>query len=189
MPLVAADLIVETGSGSALANSYLGLAEAAEYHRLRANAAWAAATEDARVGALIQATQYMDIRWTFEGEIRVDDPAQALAWPRNGGGFDDEPLYDARGVDVRNTVPVAIRQATAEYALRALSGALLPDPTVPDDAGRHVILKREKLGPLEEETRYSDTRAPATLRRYPEADRIVRASGLAGSGSDRVIRA
>lgn len=187
MPLVAADLVVEDGTGLDNANAYLGLVEAAEYHRLRANAAWDTATEAAQVAALINATQYVDIRWSFIGDILVDDPAQALSWPRDGGA--DEPLYDRRGVDVAETVPLAVRQATAEYALRALAGALLPDPTVPDEAGRFVSLKREKLGPLEEETRFSDTRAVQTTRKYPEADRLLRQSGLLAELSDRAGRA
>lgn len=187
MPLTNADLVVEDGTGLANANTYVSRSEASDYHRLLDNAAWAAASEHQQVAALINATQYVDLRFRYAGELVEDDPPQALAFPREDS--DAGELLDARGIDVSGTVPVQIKQATMEYALRALADALMPDLTTPDDAGRFVTLKREKLGPLEEETRYSAGRGIQTLRRYPEPDRILRLSGLCIGLSDRAIRA
>lgn len=58
-------LNVEDGTGViALANSYVGVAEADNYHVARGNAAWAAAaTEEIREEALIRATDYIETRF------------------------------------------------------------------------------------------------------------------------------
>jgi hypothetical protein len=172
-------LIVEDGTGVANANAYASLAFADSYHALRANKTWADATVAAKTGAIIRATDYVDQRWRFVGQ--TTEAIQALAWPRinaidvNGALHDDE-------------VPEPVKKATAEYALRALERALLPDPST-DDGGKFVTLKREKLGPLEEETRFSEALGRAFTQPFPSADRILSRSGLVVSNSNRTIRA
>lgn len=188
MPLVEADLVVEDGSGLANANSFGTLAEAAEYHRLLDNTLWAAATENDRVAALIAATQYVCQRYLYIGVLEVRSPTpQSLEFPRVSE--DGSALYDARGIDISGSVPAVIKQVTFEYALRALSGELLPDPTVPDAAGRFVTLERKKLGPLEKELRFAAGKPLTLLRKYPKADRMLRMSGLVTGAGDGVIRA
>jgi len=189
---VAADIIVEDGTGLDTANSYVSIADGDVYHEHRSNSAWTEATQDRKATALIHATEYLDMRWKFVGSPTFPgDPtnlAQALQWPRT----DDAFITDARGNQYADDeIPFWIVNATLEYALAYLvTGRLLPDPTVPDDAGRFVTLKREKLGPLEEETRFSDSKAVTTsTRKYALADRIIRQSGLTESGSDKAIRA
>jgi hypothetical protein len=194
-----ADLVVEDGTGKDDANSYSSIATATAYARLRQSgplARWALADESNRVAALIIATDYVDRRWQYVGAISVEDAGsgdpQALAWPRNNYGGD---LYDVEGIDVTDTVPLQVIEATIEYACRALDSTtyqavpLYFDPEIQDDAGRFIKMKREKLGPLEEETRYSESRAVGYTRNYVNADKIIRNSGLLAGAGERAVRA
>jgi hypothetical protein len=182
MPLTDADLTVEDGTGIEDANAYASRAFVTEYHRLNGNAAWAAADEDAQVRSIIQATTYIDQRWTFIGQrVFVE---QTLDWPRLDA-------VDRDGIDwyVKEELPLVLRRATAEYALRALSVSLAPDPTIDvDDAGRFVTMRYERVGPLIDERRYSDRRAISYLRPIPAADRMLVKSGLVTS-TKRTVRA
>lgn len=187
------DLVVEDGTGLDNANSYASIADGDTYHSLYSNTTWTDADGSQKATALVHATRYMDLRWEFFGEVVYPDDAgvlgQALKWPRTNSGAS---LIDARGNEIGDDeVPRIIIDATLEYALEyLLTGSLLPTPSVPDDAGRFVTLVREKLGPLESETRFSDTRSTSLTRKYSQADRMVRRSGLAmGVGGSRAVRA
>jgi hypothetical protein len=179
MPLSSSDLIVEDGTVVADANAYITIAFADSYHELRGNVSWANADEPQKVAAIVQATDYIDSRWRFVGTR--DDEDQTLEWPRAGA-------CDKDGFEQEDNVPTIVKQTVAEYAMRALSASLLPDPEV-DPNGKYIIYKREKVGPLEEETRYSNTRSPSFLKPYPAADRRLTASGLVISAGGRVIHA
>jgi len=61
-------LVCEDGTGLANANTYVAQADADSYFADRANAAWAALSSDQKASALIQATQYLDARYTFIGQ-------------------------------------------------------------------------------------------------------------------------
>jgi len=186
MSLTDADLIVETGTGVTNANSYATRAEATAYHTLRDNTDWLDVSSDqhATTLSLIRATDYLDRRWNYVG-LQFSS-TQGLRWPR---------LYafDAEGNDVSETLPLVIKVAVMEYALRIVAdaGRLMPDPEVDDDSGRVVISKREKVGPIEEETRYSDAlaSAPRVIRAYPEVDRMLIMSGLVTPLGGHVVRA
>ncbi len=178
------DLIVEDGTGVVDANTYIDRTDSAEYHRLRGNSLWAVATENDQVLALIRATQYIDTRWHFRGVIFVED--QGLIFPR------ESLFYDRNGFDVSETVPEQIEDATCEYALIVLGdGVDLVDlAPIPDqsDPGS-ITMKREKVGPIEEETRYKATSGLRTTLSYPLADKIITTSGyLRGDGSGGTIR-
>ncbi len=69
-------------------------------------------------------------------------------------------------------MPDRLKQAVAEYAVRSRSATLRPDPTV-DDTGAEVTLKREKVGPIEEETQYRVGGTIATAKPYPAADALI----------------
>ena len=92
----------------------------------------------------------------------VDNPApQRLSFPRTS-------LYDRDGTLIQG-VPLLLKQAAAEYSVRAKGAILLPDPTV-DGSGRAV--KRQKIGPIE--TEYVDGSAIVNLiKPYPAADRLL----------------
>lgn len=190
-----ANLIVEDGTGKDDANSYASIAEADAYafdRQVGPFIAWSAANESNKVAALIIATQYVDLRWRYVGTITVEDAGsgapQALKWPRG-------PAFDADGIDVSDEVADQIIDATLEYAARAIdpstceARALFFDEENLDSANRFIKLKREKLGPLEEETRYSESRATSKIRDYGKADKIIRESGLLAASGERTVRA
>lgn len=181
----AADLVVEDGTGKSDANSYNDIATVTAYCNLRQDsftARWAEADEPNRVAALIIATQYLDLRWLWEGAItNVGDDLtlpQKLQWPR-------EFTLDDRSVEIDNDeIPDRISEAISEYAVRALDPTtfdavlLLPDLETQDAAGRHIIETLNQVGPLKEQTKYSSTKGRTRFPDYGTADRIIRKSGL-----------
>lgn len=140
---MAITLIPEDGSGIADANTYAAQADADAYFANRANATWAAASADAKAAALIQATQYLDARYTFKG-VRLTD-TQALEWPRQqppitvGVGMWTEVI--ARDSNFLAWPVQRVKDACCEAALRALAGPLYQDQ---DSA----IVLSEKVGEI-----------------------------------------
>lgn len=94
----------------------------------------------------------------------LDEGEQPLAFPRRY-------LYTEDGAAVYG-VPLKLRQATAEYAVRALAAILAPDPAV-DDRLQPVVSKREKVGPIEEQTTYAAGGVFRLIKPYPAADRLL----------------
>jgi hypothetical protein len=121
-------LTVEDGTGLAGANSYVSLPDADAYFAARLNSTWITKTDDERSSALIQATQYLDTRYSFRGCQVID--TQALAWPRYNRGL---PAY--------NWPVKRVKDACCEAALRAATGALFAD----QDAS---IVTSEKVGDI-----------------------------------------
>lgn len=87
--------------------------------------------------------------------------AQSLSWPRRN-------VYNEGGVEIV-TVPDQVKNAVSEYALRALTASLLPDPST-DESGQLVVKKMEKVGPIETETELLAQQS-VILKKYPAADR------------------
>lgn len=139
-------------------NTLVALDTANTYFSDRAVTAWADADDPAREAALIRATDYIDTRF--------------------GDRFTDEAL-------ALTEVPVKLQRAACEYALRALSARLAPDPVL-DAAGVPVVTVRSKLGPLEEQFQVVGNGSPDLLRSYPEADMLLK--GLLNPAAQRVIR-
>jgi len=134
--------------------------------------------------AIIEATQYIDDRFTYKG-----CPLNSVADGQNTQ-FPRSDLYDGRG-DLVEGLPLRLQQATAEYALRALSGALLPDPERADNGGQ-VILQRDRVeGAVETETRYAEGVNQGALRPFPKADRLLQqyTSGTPGGSQSFLDRA
>lgn len=158
--------VVEDGTGKATATAYVSVAYADTYFNDSQNTTWSAATDDAKQGAIIKATRYIDGRWEDRmlGQRQFVD-VQALAFPRYG--------YDKLGRLLDDVVPTDVKKACAEYALRALSGDLARDPSF-DTTGKQVQRTRRKVGPIETETEYS-AQSASGVRSYPEADFHMRA--------------
>lgn len=158
-------LVVETGSGSATAESYISVTDATTYHSDRGNAAWAAlASDTVREQLLRKATEYMlqVYRQAWKG-VRMTS-TQALDWPR--GYVYLEPVITGANQEfpnlvADNIVPTEVKRACAELALKANSGPLAPDLT----QGK----KKVKVGPLE--TEY-DQYSPQT-KRYRSIDLML----------------
>lgn len=130
-------LIVETGAGLETSESYVSVAEADEYHASRGNAAWDLI--DDKEALLRQATDYM--LQTYRGKWKGyrTTAIQALDWPRAEVALNDvagpSDFYISNEI-----VPVEVRRACAELALRASTEQLLPDET------QQVI--KETVGPI-----------------------------------------
>jgi hypothetical protein len=88
---------------------------------------------------------------------------QSLEFPRSHA-------YTISGVPILG-VPDILKRATCEYALRALSQVLVPDPSS-EDNGYIATRKFEKIGPIETDTEYLISRMDE-LKRYPAADYLI----------------
>lgn len=164
-------LVVEDGTGLSNANAYVSESFVDTFHADRNNTSWADATSPEKQAAIIRASEYIDKRFgrRFRGFRKLKE--QALEWPRLSSFDDDGFLFS--GTD---DLPRQLEKAAAEYSLRAfLCGVLAPDPIPPvpkqslesgetdrtDEAGTvitgEVTRKKERVGPIEEETWYETT--------------------------------
>ena len=137
-------LIVEDGTGLSTAESYISVADADTYHSNRGNTDWAALTTAEKERLLRISTDYMvavyRLRW--DGYRYVN--TQALDWPRIYVPVRDICSVNAFPQYVDNDiVPTQVKNACAEFALKAKSETLLEDQT------QGTI--REKVGPIEVE--------------------------------------
>jgi len=159
-------LIVENGTGIANANSYTTESFADAYFADRGNGAWSLATTANKEKALVKATDYIELRFAdrFKGNLSPD--ATTLSWPR-------QYVYDRKGKLIGLVVPNDIQKATCEYAVRALSADLLPDPTVAS-SGQAVKRTVDIVGPIETEIEYEGGASrPDLIRPYPIADKLL----------------
>ena len=177
-------LVVEDGTGLVGADAYISVANADTYFLASANATWAVATIPAKEVAIIKATRYMEKRFGTKWKGLIASSEQALGWPRRY-------VYDERGTELVDQVPVQIARACAEYAVQALINPLIPETVYPIADGAPVPFGRinrkvEKVGPIYEETYYSTGGAQASrvgsgsslvdgdkVVQYPEADFLI----------------
>jgi len=114
---------VESGTGSATAESYISVADASTYHTARGNTAWAGlASDTVREQCLRKATDYMRQAYRSRWQGYKVNEDQALDWPR----YDVE--VEGWGVD-SDIVPEEVKRACAELALKASAAELAPDLT------------------------------------------------------------
>ena len=123
-------LIVEDGSIVAGAESYISVLDANIYHANRGNSAWTETETSAKEAALRKATDYMlqVCRTRWQGWKVAE--TQALDWPRNSVYVDQTINYNNQitaHLIPNNVVPLEVKKACAEYALKALSGELFAD--------------------------------------------------------------
>ena len=89
---------------------------------------------------------------------------QVLEFPR-------QYLYDAAGILV-DGIPARLQEAMYEYAYRAQSAALAPDPTV-DPSGLKKTMTEKKVGPIVTKISYAENQLPVITTPYPAADRLL----------------
>jgi hypothetical protein len=111
------------------------------------------------------------LSWDYAQLVLPSSGEQPLEWPR-------DYVYSRAGIALTG-IPEKLRQATVEYASRAITAGLMPDPVV-SDTGQDIRRKFEKVGPIEEETVYS-TQVREVFKRFPEADKLL-AELIIGSG-------
>ncbi len=146
--------VVEDGTGINNANSYTTVQEFRDYCADRGIDV--VADTDAQIqGNLISATDYIDLTNTYKGEATFD--TQALQFPRT---------YD----DVDYSVPTKVKYATIEMALSSRSGSDLFS-----DSSGTVTSKREKVGPIETELDYADSKAlKSNSTRFPKVNDLLK---------------
>lgn len=164
--------IVEDGSVVAGANSYATLEYALSYFADRNRSSEFAGTEDQQRGWLVDATSYIDMRWSTRFASTPFAASQSLAFPRalsSGAAW----------------MPDQLLRATCEYAARAKRGPLAPDPTV-DASGHSVVMTGRKVGPIERTFAVAAGSKITTFRSYPAADALI--APLLLARSRQVIR-
>lgn len=165
-------LTVQTDDGTASgANAYPSVAEFKAYHDARGNAY----TDDDVLIAegIIRATDYVDQRFRFRSTKLLQ--AQTTAFPRVL--FTDDDGFDVTGI------PVALKNATNEYALRAMTAPLFQDAPAPD-GGRIIDAITQKVDVIEQAITYAPSTGGgnAVMPAYPPADLMLQRAGLIISG-------
>lgn len=171
---------VEDGSGVANANAYASEASVDAHHDDRGNAPWTGTTT-VKQQAIVRATDYVDKRFGPKFRGFRESKQQGLEWPRLSAFDNDDFLW--------NGVPDPLKKAVAEYALIALQINLLPLParpfsildpatgTVTSGVSGQVQGKREKVGPIEDETKYFSSNELITNKK-PGASSSTMVSGF-----------
>lgn len=94
----------------------------------------------------------------------LDDGPQPLEFPRSG-------CTDRDG-NVVTGVPLVVRQATAEYAVRAVGSTLDADPAT-NVVGAVLTRTKRVVGPIETENEYAVSGVIRIYKPYPAADRLL----------------
>lgn len=171
--------VVEDGTGLSTANCYFDIAFADEYFADSGRSVEWGADTALKQQAGIKATQYMDLIFgpRLQGNREKKSPMQALQMPR-------ENMYDSDGELVEG-IPLDWKKACCEYAIRALTSSLLPDPS--SNTGTSTLKRKtEIVGPIETTIEYEGA-STTLIRPYPLADLLVRPY-LTLVASGRVIR-
>ncbi len=156
-------LVVEDGTGTLVAESYISVDDCKSYLDARGKTAFGLANTEQQEVALRVATDYIDTVYGSKMTgYRLRD-GQALSFPRYAVMVDDVVLP-------ASPLPRALLNATCEAAHLALTTDL---SAALDPAGR-VIEKEEVVGPIREKTKWAD-RAPNVAATYPSIDRWMRA--------------
>lgn len=177
---------VEDGTGLDDSNSYASVAEADSYFTDRLNTTWTSLGTSVKESNLIKATDYIDQRFglRFIGSRVFEE--QALAWPRSDTG---QSTLDFDEDTETGVIPVKLKYACIEYALRANDGPLAPDPEI-SDSGVSMVTTMEKVGPIETRSERASGSSNAAsvniLRPYPGADMYL--NGLLIPGGNRTFR-
>ena len=160
---------LETGTGIPGANAYVDEAYVDTHHADRGNTAWSTFSTTLKEAAIVRASEYIDKRFGLRFRGVRATKGQGLEWPRLSA-------FDADGFllsDV-DALPRQLEKAAAEYALRtAICGVLAPDAPTPvpkqdltdpvcanrpdQEATGQITRKKERVGPLEEETWFETT--------------------------------
>jgi hypothetical protein len=169
-----APFVVETGTGSATANSYCSEATATAYHETYGNPdPWLAATPFDHQDALRQATRALDFRYgSYWSGIRAGS-TQALDWPR-------AYAYDAAGNPIpATTIPARLQQATAILALLHIQGEnIMPSTQTGADIKSETL--NSASGASKSVTYIGGKRAET---QFPIIDRMLSSAGLTSGGA------
>lgn len=148
---------VEDGTGVVDANAYTTEAFVDDYFSDRGIATWTG-TSTVKQQAIVKATDYMDKRFGNRVKgITAFPGIQATVMPTTAFTL----------------IPTQWQRACAEYALRALTAPLAPDPTV-EATNRTVSEEKKVVGPIEKTIKYEAGKQTNAFRSYPEADALMK---------------
>lgn len=154
--------VVEDGTGKSDANSYASVAQADAYFFDRMITGWSGTTTE-KQAYLIKATDYIDTRFGRKFISSKSSETQSLEFPR---------------VDISG-IPAKLIMATCEYALRAKTSPLAPDP-VQDATGGKVAAKKTIVGPITTSITYAEKISISHFKMYPYADELLATLVLSG---------
>ena len=162
---------VQNNEGTVVgANAYITVQEFKDYHTDRG--VDVSDFDDQGIeSAIVRATDYLDQRFIFVGGRRLGRE-QTTEWPRTDA-WDRDRYYI-------NDIPPEVKEACAEYALRALAAELNPDPER-NASGVAVLSKSEAVGPISESVTFVGG-AVFQMPKYPAADQKLVRAGLVRSG-------
>ena len=129
------ELIIEDGTGSPVANSYVTLAEVKAY--VEQTSKPLTNPDEDIIRSIIAAARYMECITRFKGSRQTVD--QALQFPRKG-------LRDGDGNSLDGVIPVAIKRAQCQLVQDSFTSGQPLLSNAPTYA-----LKRRTLGPLTQE--------------------------------------
>lgn len=145
------------------ANTFCSLEYADNFHQQRGRATWAAATEEVRKAALVNATDFVNNEFNWKGIRSYTEEHQTypqfLEFPRDG-------LLDDRDFWLEG-VPDAVQRSVAEMAYHMVSrNSTDAYPTQNTVLAPNGILKKfsSKTGPLSKSYEYA---SPAELKNTP----------------------
>lgn len=170
-------ITIEDGTGLTAADAYLAVADVDTYFAKRGDETWADQDTATKEAAIVRATFALDSKYRENWKGVRKTAAQALAWPRIAKKDSTELIEDDEGYDVASdSVPQAVKDATAEVALIELTTRFVTQEVTRDD-----MVKKEVIGPLS--TEYFDG-APSGIL-FPHIDGIldVVTTGSAASGT------
>ena len=170
---------VETGTGSATAESYASVDDADLYCSSRGLTAWAALATANKEAALRNATDFMVQSYRYAWSGSRTSSTQALDWPRWNvplrdvpGGYASNPAYYPI-----NKIPEEVKHACALLALKSTSGELAPD-LGPQKAS-------VKIGPIE--TSYAQ--GARQNQKFIAVERMMQAYFVSSGNSIALARA
>lgn len=137
-------IVVETGAGDPLAESYNSVDEIDSYNAAHnVDAVWTAGSAPDKERWARLATQYIEAEWGPYFLGRRATTSQALAWPRAGVELDQRIIPIS-------PLPRQLKEAHAELAIRAASAPLISDQATPGS----ITLERVKVDVIEIETQF-----------------------------------
>ena len=153
-------LIIENGTGIESANAYATVDEFKIYYRARN--VDIDSTNSQIITSLIEAAQYLDLRWGrgFGGRPLV--ASQGLEFPRSGAR--DRYANSIHGV------PEGIKDASIIYAREWINNTLYPTP--PSCNPKEIRRQRTSIGAISTETEYTDSVKAGGFLAFPLADRL-----------------
>lgn len=195
------------------ANAYIDVPFFLKYHHSRGNVVPSGASPAMMQAAIVQATDYLDQRYRYQGVKLLQtigftyfDPAATFvaSWltpyavdsttfltPSTSTQSTEWPrqgVVDYNG-DTINGIPKQIQAACAELAIRVLNGTQLqPDyDSSLVSAGGVVSSVTSKIGPLEKITSYDTKLGLGFFASFPIVDRMLSRAGLLLVGGGRTV--